>query len=103
MLCEELRDRILALIGRIPERRHGRILLRILASILMLPVFVLCAAGSILIWLPLLIIMSRIKDKAWTHTVRFVLHMLFPVLWPFHIFFERILRYWLELAEDLKK
>lgn len=103
LLCEELRDRILALIGRIPERRHGRILLRILASILMLPVFVLCAAGSILIWLPLLIIMSRIKDKAWTHTVRFVLHMLFPVLWPFHIFFERILRYWLELAEDLKK
>ena len=103
LLCEELRERILALIGRIPERRHGRILLRILASILMLPVFVLCAVGSILIWVPQLVIMSRIKDKAWTHTVRFLMHMLFPIFWPFHIFFERILRYWLELAEDLKK
>ena len=102
-LCEELRNRDLALIGRIPERRHDRINLRILASILMLPVFLVCAVGSILIWLPQAIIVSRLKDKAWTHTVRFVIHMLLPVFWPFHIFFERILRYWLELVEDLKK
>ena len=101
-LCNELRERDLALIGRIPERRHGRILLRILASILMLPVFVVCAVGSILIWLPQAIIVSRLKDKAWTHTVRFVLHLALPLFWPFHIFFERILRYWMELVEDLK-
>ena len=103
MLCEELRERILALIGRIPERRHGRIFLRILASILMLPVFVVCAAASFPIWLPEAIIVSKLKDKAWTHTVRFVLHFLLPVFLPFIIIFERILLYWMELLEDLRK
>jgi len=102
-LCTELRERDLALIGRIPERRHDRIALRILASVLMLPVFLVCAAGSLLIWLPQAIIVSNLKDKAWTHTIRFFTHFLLPIFVPFHIFFERILRYWAELFEDLKK
>ncbi|MCR4823899.1 MAG: 1-acyl-sn-glycerol-3-phosphate acyltransferase [Bacteroidales bacterium] len=102
-LCTELRERDLALIGRIPERRHGRIVLRILASVLMIPWFLVCAVGSILIWLPQAVIVSKLKDKAWTHTIRFFMHFLLPVFVPFHIFFERILRYWAELFEDLKK
>ena len=103
MLCTELRERDLALIGRVPERRHGRIALRVLASILMLPFFVVCAVGSLPIWVPQVILVSKLKDKAWTHTIRFLLHLALPVFVPFHIFFERILRYWLELAEDLRK
>ena len=65
--------------------------------------FVLCAAGSILICLPHVIILSGMKDKAWSHTVRFVLHMLFPILWPFAIVFERLLRFYRNLFEDFKK
>lgn len=101
-LCAELQERDLALIGRIPERRHDRILLRILVSILLLPLFAVCAAGGILIWLPHLIIMSRIKDKAWYHSVRFLLHLIFPLFWPFDIGFGRILGYWQDLFEDVK-
>ena len=101
-LCEELREADLALIGEEMTRRHGRKLLRALVSVLLLPLFVLCAAGSLLIWLPLRLIMHGIKDKAWTHTVRFALHFLFPLFWIFHIGFERILGYWQDLAEDLK-
>ncbi len=78
-LCETLRERILALIDRIPERGHGNKLLRLLGAIISLPLFALCAVGSIFIWLPLLIITSRLKDKAWTQTVRYVMHLIFPL------------------------
>lgn len=102
-LCQQLREADLSLIGRLPERCHGRKLLRCLLALLSLPLFALCAAGSILIWLPHAIILSGMKDKAWSHTVRFVLHMLFPILWPFAIVFERLLRFYRNLIEDFKK
>ena len=102
-LCQMLREADLSLIGRIPERRHDRKLLRCLLAVLSLPLFALCAAGSILIWLPHVIILSGMKDKAWSHTVRYVLHMLFPILWPFAIVFERLLRFYRNLIEDFKK
>lgn len=101
-LCKELRERDLALIGRIPEHRHDRVAIRTLVSILLLPLFLLCAAGSILIWLPHLILMATMEDKAWSHTVRFVLHCFLPVFIPFHIGFERILNYWRDLVEDFQ-
>lgn len=102
-LCAELRERDLALIGRIPERRHDRVALRCLVSVLLLPLFLLCAVGSILIWLPHTLIMASMEDKAWSHTVRFVLRAFLPVFIPFHMGFEGILNYWRNLFEDFQK
>ena len=101
-LCETLRERILGLIDRIPERRHDRKLLRLLGAIVSLPLFAVCAVGSILIWLPLAIIVSRLKDKAWTQTVRYVMHLIFPLFWPFHICFERLLNFYRDLIADFR-
>jgi 1-acyl-sn-glycerol-3-phosphate acyltransferase len=101
-LCVELRERILTLIGRIPERRHDRKWLRLLGAVVSLPLFAVCAVGSVLIWLPHLIIMSRIKDKAWNQTVRYVMHLIFPVFWPFHICFERLLNFYRDLIADFR-
>ena len=102
-LCQDLRERILALIGRLPERRHDRKLLRLLLAILSLPLYLLCAVGSILIWLPHLIIMSKMEDKAWSHTVRYVLHVFLPLFWPFAIVFERLTKFYRNLIEDFHK
>lgn len=102
-LCQELHERDLALIGRIPERTHARKWLRLPGAILSLPLFAICSVGSILIWLPLLIITSKLKDKAWTHTVHFVLHLVFPVFWPFHICFERLLNFYRDLVADFRR
>ena len=102
-LCAELQRRDLALIGRLPERRHDRLFLRTAGAVASLPLFALCAAGSLPIWLPHLIIMSTMEDQAWSHTVRYVLHLFLPILWPFHIFFERLLNVYRNLAEDFKK
>ncbi|MCR4860385.1 MAG: 1-acyl-sn-glycerol-3-phosphate acyltransferase [Bacteroidales bacterium] len=102
-LCQKLREADLAMIGRTPERNHGNRLLRTLLALLGLPLFVLCAAGSILIWLPHAIIMSTMQDKAWYHTVYFALHFLFPILWPFSIGFGRLLNFYRNLIEDFKK
>ena len=96
-LCEELRERDLALIGEPLERRRGSLWLRIPAALLSLPLFVLCAVGALPIWLPYLIIMHGMKDKAWAHTVRFALHMLLPLFVPFHIGHERLLNFYREL------
>ena len=101
-LCTELRDRDMALIGPERTRRHDRKLLRALGALLSLPIFAVCAVGSLLIWLPYAIIMHGMEDKAWSHTVRFVMHFIFPVLWIFHIPFERLLNFYRHLFEDLK-
>lgn len=101
-LCTWLRDTDMALIGPERARRHDRKGLRTLAALLSLPVFAVCAVGSLLIWLPYKIIMHGMEDKAWSHTVRFVMHFIFPVLWIFHIPFERLLNFYRHLAEDLK-
>lgn len=102
-LCLTLRERILALIGRIPEREHGKKWLRLLGAVVSLPLFLVCAVGSIFIWLPHLIIMSRIKDKAWTQTIRYVTHLIFPLFWPFHICFERLLNFYRDLIADFRR
>ncbi len=101
-LCTELRDRDMALIGPERTRRHDRKFLRALAALLSLPLFAVCAVGSLLIWLPYEIIMRGMEDKAWSHTVRFAMHFIFPVLWIFHIPFERLLNFYRHLFEDLK-
>ena len=103
LLCQMLREADLSLIGRIPERRHDRKLLRCLLGLLALPLFLACAAGSILIWLPHLIILATMEDKAWSHTVRFAVHFLFPILWPFAIVYERLLNFYRNLIEDFKR
>lgn len=102
-LCDELQRRDLALIGRLPERRRDRRVLRSLGAVASLPLFALCAAGSLPIWLPHLIILATMEDKAWSHTVRYALHFFFPLLWPFHIGFERLLNHYRNLAEDFQK
>lgn len=100
-LCEELRERVIALIGEPITRRHDRLWLRIPAALLSLPLFSLCAVGALPIWLPYLLIMGRMQDKAWSHTVRYALHLLLPLFVPFHIFFERLLNVYRNVAEDI--
>ena len=80
----------------------GRIVL-LEAGLLLLPLFAVCAVGALLIWLPQLILVSRMKDKAWTHTVRYLLHLVFPILWPFAIGHERMLKFYRNLIEDFRK
>lgn len=102
-LCEELRQRDLALIDRWGERRHDRKLLRALLGVLLLPFFILLAAASFPIWLPAEIILSRIKDKAWTHTVYFALRLFLPLFWPFFAGFAPLANYYRNLYVDFKK
>ena len=101
-LCTDLRERILALIGRIPERRHGQKLLRALAGLVLLPLFLVCAVAGFPIWLTHAILLARMKDKAWSHTLRFILHLVLPIFIPFDIGFGRILNLYRNLVEDLK-
>ena len=101
-LCEELRERVIALIGEPIERRHDRLWLRIPGALLSLPLFVLCAIGALPIWLPYLLIMRKMRDKAWSHTVRYALHLALPLFVPFHIGFERLLNVYRALADDLR-
>lgn len=112
-LARELRGRNLALLGldaeeaplpdattysardvrratRLVRPKFGIRLLRALAAVILLPVFLVCAILALPIWLPLWLIMRRMKDKAWTQTVRFGLHLALPVFMPFHVLQERL-------------
>ena len=101
-LCDELRERDLALIGEPIERRRGRLWLRLPAALLSLPLFAVCAVGALPIWLPYLLIMRGIKDKAWSLTVRFAMHFLLPVFIPFDIVFQRLLNDYRDLVIDMR-
>ena len=101
-LCEELRERVIALIGEPIERRHDRRGLRLLLSVLSLPLFAVCAVGALPIWLPYLLIMRGMKDKAWSLTVRFALHFVLPLFIPFDIGFQRLLNDYKELVADMR-
>jgi 1-acyl-sn-glycerol-3-phosphate acyltransferase len=101
-LCEELRERVIALIGEPIERRHDRRGLRLLLSVLSLPLFAVCAVGALPIWLPYLLIMRGMKDKAWSLTVRFALHFVLPLFIPFDIGFQRLLNDYRELVADMR-
>ena len=90
-LCEELRNRDLALIGEPMTFKRPAKALRWLLSLISLPLFAVCAVGALPIWLPYLLIMRGMKDKAWAHTVRFGLHLALPLFVPFHIGYERLL------------
>ena len=52
--------------------------------------------------LPEVLIVSRLKDKAWTHTVSFALRLLLPVFVPFYLLFNRLLNLYRDLLEDLR-
>lgn len=103
MLCETLRERDLNLIGYVMQRRHDRVLGRVLLSVASLPVFALCAAASLPIWLPAAIIMATFKDKAWTHTVHFAMRFFWPILWPFQWLAGVLFNMYYELIRDLKR
>lgn len=96
-LCEQLRERDLALIGERTTPRQGPKALRIAGAVLSLPLFALCAVGALPIWLPHLLIMRGMEDKAWAHTVRFALHFALPLFIPFHIGYERLLNFYRKL------
>lgn len=102
-LCEMLRERDLNLIGYVMQRRHDRVPGRILLSLASLPLFVLCSAVSIPVWLPATIIMATFEDKAWTHTVHFALRFFWPVLWPFQWLAGVLFNLYYELFRDLKR
>ena len=96
-LCEQLRERDLALIGGPMPRRQDPKALRVAGAVLSLPLFAVCAAGALPIWLPYLLIMRGMQDKAWAHTVRFGLHFALPLFIPFHIGFERLVNFYRNL------
>jgi 1-acyl-sn-glycerol-3-phosphate acyltransferase len=96
-LCEDLRARDLALIGDPMTRKRLPRAIRVMLSVLSLPLFALCAVGALPISLPYLIIMRGMKDKAWSHTVRFALHLVLPLFVPFHMGYERLLNSYREL------
>ena len=102
-LCEELQSRILSLIGRLPERSHKGLAWRIPLAVLSLPLFAGCAGGGLPIWLPQLLIMRGIKDKAWSHTVRFGLHFVLPRFWIFQWPFGVLLDFYRNIFEDLRR
>ena len=102
-LCEDLQGRILSLIGRLPERCHKGLALRIPLAVLSLPVFAVCAVGALPIWLPYLLIMRKMKDKAWSHTVRFALSLFLPLFWIFQIGFGNLLEFYRNIFEDLRR
>ena len=72
-------------------------------ELLSLPLFVACIVPAAPIWLPEVLIVSRLKDKAWTHTVSFALRLLLPIFVPFYLLFNRLLNLYRDLLEDLRR
>ena len=101
-LCEELQNRILALLGRPPEHSHKGLGWRIPLAVLSLPLFAVCAVGGLPIWLPHLLIMRKIKDKARSHTVRVGLHFALPLFWIFQWPFGVLLYFYRNIIEDIR-
>lgn len=100
-MCDELQHRILSLIGQVPERRTGLAFLRSLLALALSPLTLAMAAASFPIWLTAEIIMSRFKDKAWTHTVYFACHLLLPLFIPFHYLFNLLWNFTKNAFTDL--
>ena len=100
-LCKEVREEVLSLIGRIPERRHDRLVLRTLCSLVSLPLFTACIVPAAPIWLPQTLILRSFKDKAWAHTIGFALRLLLPIFLPFYLIFNRLLNFYRNLVCDL--
>lgn len=100
-LCDELQGRLLGLIDRIPERSHGLKAPRLVAALLSLPLFAACAVCSFPIWLPARLILRKIKDKAWTHTVFYACRLLLPLFIPFYWLFSLLQNFYANLIKDL--
>lgn len=99
-LCTQVRDTDLSMLGKLPERQHNLLVVRIFLAALSLPLFLSCALASLLIWLPAELILSGFEDKAWTHTVYFALRFVFPLLLPFYWLFSFLLCKYKQLFED---
>ncbi|MCQ2181870.1 MAG: 1-acyl-sn-glycerol-3-phosphate acyltransferase [Bacteroidales bacterium] len=102
-LCGILQERDMALIDSFVDRKHGNVALGLLLGLLALPVFIVSGLLSFPIWLPSVIIMSTMEDKAWTHTVNYAFRFFFPVLWPFNWLAGVIYNFYTELFQDIKK
>lgn len=100
-LCSLLRERILGLLGRVPERSHDMRFARVLLALAALPLWAVSSLLSLTIWLPSEIILSRFRDKAWTNTVYFGLRFFQPLLWPFMALSGWLNNYVRNLADDL--
>lgn len=96
-LCDELHNRVLGLLGKFKEHRHGHKFLRFIGVLLTLPLFVICWVGALPIWLTSEIILLRMKDKAWTHTVYFCVRLFLPILWPFFSGYAILLNFYRNL------
>lgn len=96
-LCEELRSRDLSLLGHFRERRESHYVLKSLAAVVSLPVFAVCAVCSLPIWLPAELILARMDDKAWSHTVYFAVRLFLPVLWPFFSVYGILMNFYRDL------
>ena len=102
-LCEVLQQRILALIGKVPERKGRMLLPRLLAALVLLPLTLATCILSLPIWLPARLILRNFKDKAWTHTVFFAMHLLLPVFMPFHWLYNLLANFTRDAVEDLTR
>lgn len=100
LLCAELRTRILALIDNMPPRRKGLLPLRTLLALLSLPLFVVCAIASMPIWLTSKLILSKMEDKAWAHTVVYGCRFVLPIFWPFWWVYALLCNYYDHIVED---
>lgn len=101
-LCDELQGRLLGLIDRMPERSHGLKAPRLVAALLSLPLFAACAVCSFPIWLPARLILRKMKDKAWTHTVFYACRLLLPLFIPFYWLFSLLQNFYANLIKDLR-
>ena len=66
-----------------------------IAALLLLPVMLLCGAVCLPILIVTAILIARLKDKAWSNTVRFGVRFFFtPLIWVFHSgFYYSLYRY----------
>ena len=93
-LCADFRETLLSLTGKGFKKCRIPYLLRIVAALLSLPIFAVCAVAGSPIWLVATLIMLGFKDKAWTYTVHFVLRLLLMPLWPFYAGFYLLLSFY---------
>lgn len=101
-LCSSLHSKILDLLDHIPERRHNLKLLRGLALLLLLPLWIVFALVSFPIWLPAEILLTKFKDKAWTQTIYYAVRFFQPLLWPFFMVHATMGNWYKNLLLDLR-
>lgn len=101
---DELRNRDLQLIDQLYDcsRERWPLWVRIPLGIILIPVFIVCAILSAIIWIPKYFVMRSMTDKAWTHTVEYSFRLFVPVLWPFINGFRRMQNLYHEIIEDIR-